>query len=545
MLPRIIACLAAPTSAAALPDILYVLLDDYGWADAGWHRPVNYTDVQTPHMDALVREGVELDRHYAFKYCSPTRSAIQSGRNPIYVNVLNIPYQIHNPKDLVSGFPEIPRNMTGLAEHLVQAGYETHMYGKWHAGMATPQQTPQGRGYQKSLCYLGGWNDYWTSAGSPCLDLSPHKLLDLWENDHPAPELTNPASCSQEHQEGCVYEDKLFLNRVEAAISDRNRSKPMFIFWAPHIVHVPLQVPQDTLGKFSSIDEPHRRLYHAMVYWIDEAIGNVTQMLKQAGTWNNTLVIVHADNGGPIYDSGTSGGNNYPLKGGKRSNWEGGIRVNAFVTGGLLPENVRGTKQTGLMAAWDWFATITGLAGVKDITDYRAAAAGLPPVDSLDMWPLISGQASDSPRTELAIGDTTATSPHIVSDTRVGGLIQGRYKLIVGRLESSGWCGPTFPNSSSSWNPSATWQTCGRTIETGCLYDIFSDPGEHINLAEKEGKVFRQMLARMDELQKDIFSPDRGTLDGIACKVGLQHYGGFWGPFVDIDKRSTSEELVV
>lgn len=94
----------------------------YGWADAGWHR--NYTapggakvpatdEVQTPHLNELVSSGIELNRNYIYKYCSPTRSALQSGRNPYHVNPLNAAPEIHNPKDPVSGFAAIPRNMTG------------------------------------------------------------------------------------------------------------------------------------------------------------------------------------------------------------------------------------------------------------------------------------------------------------------------------------------------------------------------------------------------------------------------------------------------
>jgi arylsulfatase I/J len=534
------------------PDILYILLDDFGWADAGWHRALNYTDVQTPHMNALVKEGVELDRHYAFKYCSPTRSAIQSGRNPIHVNVLNLGGHLYNPKDKVSGYQEMPRNMTGLAEHLADAGYETHYYGKWHAGSATPQHSPRGRGYQKSLHYFGGANDYWTSKHfEPCrgMDGAWHKIRDLWDTDGPASGLVNPWSCSQDHQKGCIYEDQLFLDRVQSAIRHRDPKTPLFVFWAPHIVHEPLQIPNDALNRFSFIDEPHRQHYHAMVYWIDEAIGAVTAELKRGGTWDNTLVIVHADNGGPIYTH-AAGGNNYPLKGGKRSNWEGGIRVNAFVAGGFLPPEVRGTKQEGLMAAWDWYVTLARLVGV-DPTDRKAEAAGLPPVDGYNMWPLISGKVTQSPRSELAIGDPNSTNPHILSATRVGGLIQGRYKLIVGWLESSGWTGPVFPNSTSDWDPSSEWQFCSRSPANGCLFDIVSDPGEHTSLAAQEPELFQRMLARMAELEKSAFSPDRGTEDPLACKRFLDRYGGFYGPWVDIGEdqsapaSSSIEELHV
>ena len=82
-----------------------------------------------------------------------------------------------------------------------------------------------------------------------------------------------------------------------------------------------------------------------------QAIGNVTQKIVDEGIWNDTLIVLHADNGGPIYASGIAGANNYPLKGGKMANWEGGIRVNAFAAGGALPDKVLGTKQEGLIAA--------------------------------------------------------------------------------------------------------------------------------------------------------------------------------------------------
>jgi len=543
------AILALPALAAAKalpPNFLYILLDDFGWADAGWHRPENYTDLQTPNMNALVREGVELNRHYAFKYCSPTRSAIQSGRNPIHVNVLNLPRGHYNPQDPVSGYNEMPRNMTGIAEHLSRANYETHMYGKWHAGDATPDHTPHGRGYQHSLCYLGGSNDYWTSHAGACWEgLRRVPIVDLWANEGPAHGLNNTPSCSQERQEGCVYEDQLFADRVLAALERRDPARPLFVFWAPHIVHTPLQVPSKELERFSFIRDPFRRAYHAMVYWVDEAIGAVTGKLKSTGMWNNTLVIVHADNGGPVYLHGLSGANNYPLKGGKRSNWEGGVRVNAFVTGGLLPAKVRGTKQEGLMAAWDWYATLASMAGV-DPTDKRGAAAGLPPIDSHNLWPLISGQVDESPRRELALGDTVGHNFHAPTPTRVGGLIWGRHKLLVGDLSQSGWTGPVFPNLTSHRSSFDNfWETCGTTAETGCLFDVASDPGEHTNLAKQERELFGRMYRRLLEVQEGAFSPDRGHVSPAACQRALHSYRGFWGPFVGAAGPAAAPEALL
>ena len=120
---------AAPAAAASLPHLMYFLVDDWGFADVGFHRP-GFNETITPNIDALVAEGVLLNQAYVHKYCSPTRSSIQSGRLPYHVNVLNDDMGIWNPLDPVSGFAGVPRNMTTIAMHLSAAGYSTHMAGK-------------------------------------------------------------------------------------------------------------------------------------------------------------------------------------------------------------------------------------------------------------------------------------------------------------------------------------------------------------------------------------------------------------------------------
>jgi hypothetical protein len=88
--------------------------------------------------------------------------------------------------------------------------------------------------------------------------------------------------------------------------------------------------------------------------------------------WENTFMVVSSDNGGPIYRNGSAGGNNFPLRGGKKSNFEGGVRVNAFVTGGLVPEARRGQVEAGFAASEDWFRTLAGLAGVLSVPIFNA-----------------------------------------------------------------------------------------------------------------------------------------------------------------------------
>ena len=144
-----------PPTGTKKPHIVAMLWDDYGWADAGWHR--NYTapggahvpatdEVQTPVMHSLVADGIELDRAYVYKYCSPSRSALQSGRNPYHVNPLNAAPYLYNKDDPVSGFAAIPRNMTGIASKLAAAGYETAAFGKCTPCLLYTSPSPRDRG---------------------------------------------------------------------------------------------------------------------------------------------------------------------------------------------------------------------------------------------------------------------------------------------------------------------------------------------------------------------------------------------------------------
>merc|ERR1719221_286198 len=108
------------------------------------------------------------------------------------------------------------------------------------------------------------------------------------------------------------------------------------------------------------IDTQNRRLYAAMTLYMDEAIGEVVAAFKAKNMWDNTLVIFSADNGGAIYEPGSA--NNHPLKGGKYSDWEGGVRVNAFVSGGFVPIEKRGTIHLGIVSIADWYGTLCELA---------------------------------------------------------------------------------------------------------------------------------------------------------------------------------------
>ena len=304
----------------------------------------------------------------------------------------------------------------------------------------------------------------------------------------------------------------MFKERLLDTLSKHNPSTPLFLYYAPHIVHKPYQVPDEYLSKFSFIDNYFRQYYHAMVNYLDDVVGELTDALKKKGMWDNLLFVTSSDNGGPVHEN--CGANNYPLKGGKLTDWQGGVRVNAFVSGGYLPEKMRGQKTDGYIHLADWYGTFGAIAGI-DPTDEKAAKAKLPPVDSYNMWPLISGQTDTSPRTDVPVSPDT--------------LISGDYKILVGTIDQAGWTGPQYPNQTNPRGGISASEDCG---DSGCLYSIKDNPEERNNIALKLPEKLKEMQDKLQKYQATCFSPFRGSASKLACEKAMGEYGGFWGPFV-------------
>ena len=209
------------------------------------------------------------------------------------------------------------------------------------------------------------------------------------------------------------------------------------------------------------------------------------------------------------------------MKGGKTSPWEGGVRVNAFVSGGYLPKSRRGKVENGMIHIADWYATFAAIIGF-DPTDERAKKAGLPPIDSMNMWPLISGENLTSPRIEYPVNDNV--------------LIQGRYKYMVNAsFDYASWGGYLFPNSSSVQNPiQGTKMNC----EKGCLFDLEADMTEHVNIIDENMDIAQKMDERLVELKKGYYSNNEPGIplcpsnitESCQCWAGFNLYNGFYGP---------------
>ena len=512
---------------------MFILVDDWGWANAGFHRTDNSSEAVTPNIDALAHGGMILDRHYVFKYCSPTRCALQTGRNPTHVNVLNSPIIQHNPADPIAGFQGAAVNFTGIAEKLKGVGYSTHMVGKWNAGMAHQRQSPAGRGYDSSLFYYDYDTFFWNGTMGAC---GTTAITDLSMSEGskartvPAHGLNNTWDCSQanESPEACPhgYQDDLFFQHVEQVLANAsaNPDVPFFLFWAPHAPHDPYEVPEEVLDKFANITQRERRFYSAMVNYLDTNFGKLEATLRANGLWDNLLAVVSSDNGGPVGDP--YGGNNWPLRGGKGSNFEGGVRANAFAFGGALDPSLAGTVQEGLIGIEDWWTTFALLGGA-DTTDASAAAAGLPGVDGLDMRGLfLPGGNRTSPREFIVLGSSNASID--TGHTNVEGVIRkDGFKLLLGRgIPVNFWQGPVYPNASGYPNPKAL------DCRTGCLWNVFDDPHEINEISGSHPKIVSELTTVIGDLSKRVFSPDRGGDDGLACSAAARN-GGFWSSFLD------------
>jgi arylsulfatase A-like enzyme len=400
------------------PHIVISLVDDLGFADVGFNtkNPHAYT----PFVDSLAHQGVILDRHYGYAFCSPSRSSLMSGRYPHHVNQFN------------PDFPTVPggvdSRMTIMPAMLKKAGYETAMVGKWHLGMAQPSMLPAKRGFDKHLGMLMGWTDHWNHKWAPedHEDREKLKILgaeigfddprgtDLWEGLAPAAEST----CAEEGPNNtlvggyCVGQHSCDMVGGTAVryIEEHKGSGPLFLFISWHEVHAPSQTAPGDLKRLGSLnakilgsagfsklgkgDDVHakRASMESMIACMDDGTKRVVSALQRQKMWDNTLLLWMADNGGVF----SEGANNWPLRGQKSQFFEGGVRLVSFLAGGALPKEAPSRLSKKIHVA-DWYTTFARLAGLSSAKDPspQVKTKQVPDVDGLDVWSVISGGADE------------------------------------------------------------------------------------------------------------------------------------------------------
>lgn len=533
------------------PNILFVLVDDLGFGNVDftsdlfsqaqtsrvfkpsleleWRKVLKKREVlkSSSFISSLAKQGRVLTRHYVHCTCSPSRASLQTGRLPVHVQMTLL-----GPCQVNSG---VPVNMTCVAERMTLQGYSSHFVGKWDAGMAYTSQLPVNRGFQTSLNYFshGNWmwsEDAWVgslvnASAPPICKLSKGCAKDLWDTHGPAVNLVNTE-----------YEEALFRNRLVDIIhqSARTPDTPLFLMYCPRVAHYPLQAPREYQDRFGFIPHRHRKVYTAMIAYLDDALRTIVRALQRVDRWENTLLVFTTDNGGVVKTpercvldpgsgsvcfNGEAGANNFPLRGGKYTMWEGGIRAATFVSGGVIPKSVRGRPVEEMMHIADWFATLQAFAGLPEgFVDPKAKQAGMPPIDSINFRDAILGSVRSPPRRTILLNSKA--------------LIKDQYKLLLGLQFGANWPGPLYPNLTTLDRP--VYDSV-KICKPACLFDVVQDPLESVDLARELPEVVLELQQELDRQVKTIWNRNTNpVLDPQCYLASREKWHGFWGPYKDL-----------
>lgn len=357
---------AVAAQAEQKPNIVYIVSDDQGWKDVGYHG----SDIETPNIDALAKDGARLEQFYAQPMCTPTRAALMTGRYPFRYGLQTLVIASNHTYGL-------PTDEWLLPQALKQAGYETAIVGKWHLGHADAKYWPRQRGFDHQYGPLIGEIDYFTHE--------QHGVVD-WYRDN-----------KRVIEKG--YSTLLLGDDAVKLIESHDTKTPLYLYLAFNAPHTPYQAPQAYLDRYKSIEDPSRRAYAAQITAMDDQIGRVVAALDKKNMRDNTLIIFQSDNGGTRNPMFSGEGDmskikipvdNGPYRDGKGSLYEGGTRVLSLANwpGKIKP----GSVVDGMIHVVDIYPTLVGLAGGK--LDKNK------PLDGMDVWSTIS-QGAPSPRTEI------------------------------------------------------------------------------------------------------------------------------------------------
>jgi arylsulfatase A len=413
------------------PNVIFILADDLGWADVS----VNGGDlVETPNLEKLAAEGVRFTNAYsAAPVCTPTRASIMTGKWPARLN-MTIWYEAamkpQKPRKLVPPevHGELPQSEVTIAEVLKARGYLTAHIGKWHLGSAA--NYPEGQGFDINI---GG--TFW---GAPQSFFHPYN-----GNKRFGGEFRYVPGLAWS-QPGEYLTDRLTDEAIR--IIERAGNRPFFLNLWHHTPHTPIEAKADLVEYYKRKLRPgmhhQNAVMAAMVHSLDESVGRIMKKLDERGLANDTLLIFTSDNGGYIgrFD-GQTVTDNHPLRSGKGSLYEGGIRVPLIVrwSGGN-----RGAVCDEPVISNDFLATIAEITG-----------APAEQQDGVSLVPLLK-----DPKGRLARSELFFHYPHYYETTSpVSAIRSGEWKLLEyfedGRVE---------------------------------LYNLVSDPGEKTDLSASQAE---------------------------------------------------------
>jgi arylsulfatase len=426
------------------PNIILIMADDMGYSDIGSYG----SEIPTPNLDRLAKNGVRLSQFYNTARCCPTRASLLTGLYPHQTGVGHMTEEPANPNFYNYGTPGyqgyLNRNCVTIAEVLKEAGYHTYMTGKWHLGMHGEEKWPLQRGFEKYYGILAGAASYFKPQGGRGLTYNNTKL--------PPPE-------------GDYYTTDAFTDSAIAYIRGQQDDKPFFLYLAYNAPHWPLQAKSEDIKKFEGVYErgwdivrqerykkqrkmgiidantklserdPDVRawdslskeeqkavayrmaVYAAQVSSIDQNIGKLLQLLEQQGKLSNTVIVFLSDNGACAepykelgggafadinngarwdavsYGTGWANASNTPFRKWKREMEEGGIATPLIVS---WPQGIEKDRQNKIVSTpsslIDVMPTFLALAGAHYPSSFEGNA--IHPLEGRSMLPLLEGKSA-------------------------------------------------------------------------------------------------------------------------------------------------------
>lgn len=422
---------AAP-SLARQPNVVVIFIDDLGYGDIG---PFGATKQRTPHLDRMAKEGMKLTSFYATPVCSVSRAQMMTGCYGARVSVPGVYF----PGQSVG---LNPAEVT-VAERLKEKGYATQMVGKWHLG-DQPEFLPTRQGFDH---YLG------IPYSNDMLKKSAEKKVPV------VPLLRDEKIAELMDGEGQRRMVELYTKEAVDFIG-RNKDKPFYLYYAHNAVHTPIYPGAAFAGKSSN------GRFGDWVEEVDWSVGQVLDALRSQGLDKDTLVVFTSDNG-PWLTKGADGGSAGPLRGGKGSTWEGGVRVPTLAWWpGRVPA---GSVNDAVAATIDLLPTFVSLAG--------GTVPATPVIDGRDITPILLGQSKESAR----------EAHYYFAGYNLQAVRQGRWKLALA------------PQSEGMNNKN------GPKVADGLrLYDLDAEIGEQTDVAAQHPEVVAKLKVLADKMSAEI-----------------------------------------
>ncbi|CAB0034749.1 unnamed protein product [Trichogramma brassicae] len=415
------------------PHIIFILADDVGWNDASFHGS---DEIPTPNIDALAYHGVILDRHYVHPICTPSRTALMTGRYASRAGMQGFPMSAGELR-------AVPLNNATklMPEYFQGLGYRTRLLGKWHLGYYQEDLTPARRGFDSFYGYYNGFINYFDYMYSePDLLKINVTRYDMHDDDESELRAAYPRG----------YFTDMITEKAEETIKahalNEPEDRPLFLEIAHLAGHAsikddPLEVRDRAKvdAEFGHIESADRRKYAGMIRAMDESVGRVVKALSDAGMLSNSIIVFASDNGAPTFGLYANSGSNHPFRGArilygpynsrgayerkiitsiaiqiKATLWEGGVRGLACVYSPLIESRSRVSDE--LVHEVDWLPSLYAAAGGR-VEDLPVQ------LDGVDQWPMISrGARSRRSRALLNIDEVAKTEAAII----------GKHKLLKG-----------------------------------------------------------------------------------------------------------------